>query len=381
MNFKNFKLLELCLLLSCPIFVLAGAYKVDVDSQSIISVFQQVKKVDIDSISIPTVVEIPFNDDYIENSLFAIYNKTKSSFEPYYIRNTISNNLIKIKSTCINCSSNSLLTDNNLLTYEEFEILGDEVETAVIKLKGEKLITSDSLTLKLDKNVSLPIKIRITALVGGKEKVVAIERIDGYSVNFPKTVSDEWIISLDYVQPLRITEIVLHQLGAKTNTKGLRFLAQPKNNYIVYLNPDRHVNVPVSEAGNLSLNNDVLILKNYTALPNPEYILSDIDGDGIPDIRDNCINVYNPDQEDLNNNGKGDACEDYDKDGIINSEDNCPNVPNRNQLDSDGDGIGDACDSEENRITEKYPFIPWLGIFFAMITVIVLFAITYKKEK
>jgi hypothetical protein len=381
MNFKNFKLLELCLLLSCPIFVLAGAYKVDVDSQSIISVFQQVKKVDIDSISIPTVVEIPFNDDYIENSLFAIYNKTKSSFEPYYIRNTISNNLIKIKSTCINCSSNSLLTDNNLLTYEEFEILGDEVETAVIKLKGEKLITSDSLTLKLDKNVSLPIKIRITALVGGKEKVVAIERIDGYSVNFPKTVSDEWIISLDYVQPLRITEIVLHQLGAKTNTKGLRFLAQPKNNYIVYLNPDRHVNVPVSEAGNLSLNNDVLILKNYTALPNPEYILSDIDGDGIPDIRDNCINVYNPDQEDLNNNGKGDACEDYDKDGIINSEDNCQNVPNRNQLDSDGDGIGDACDSEENRITEKYPFIPWLGIFFAMITVIVLFAITYKKEK
>lgn len=37
--------------------------------------------------------------------------------------------------------------------------------------------------------------------------------------------------------------------------------------------------------------------------------ISDVDGDGIPDAQDNCLNTPNPDQEDTNNNGIGDACE------------------------------------------------------------------------
>lgn len=37
--------------------------------------------------------------------------------------------------------------------------------------------------------------------------------------------------------------------------------------------------------------------------------LSDRDGDGIPDIRDNCRDTPNPDQADANHNGVGDACE------------------------------------------------------------------------
>jgi len=38
-------------------------------------------------------------------------------------------------------------------------------------------------------------------------------------------------------------------------------------------------------------------------------ILSDIDGDSIADETDNCPDVFNPQQEDLNDNGIGDACE------------------------------------------------------------------------
>ena len=45
--------------------------------------------------------------------------------------------------------------------------------------------------------------------------------------------------------------------------------------------------------------------------------------------------------------GIADVCEpDTDSDGIIDDDDNCPNVSNVNQNDLDSDGTGDACDSE-----------------------------------
>ena len=129
----------------------------------------------------------------------------------------------------------------------------------------------------------------------------------------------------------------------------------------------------------------------------------DQDEDGISDERDNCPFVYNPYQEDFNNNGIGDACEgqeceyfgacasdadcpqgsrcsegpecqpsmccwsewgeywcsddcatfcwpeeeqDHDGDGVVDADDNCPFVYNPDQQDSNGDGVGDACGEE-----------------------------------
>lgn len=60
----------------------------------------------------------------------------------------------------------------------------------------------------------------------------------------------------------------------------------------------------------------------------------DFDGDGIPDVDDNCPTVPNPEQADGDEDGIGDAC------------DNCPTVPNPEQTDGDEDGLGDACDDD-----------------------------------
>jgi len=47
-------------------------------------------------------------------------------------------------------------------------------------------------------------------------------------------------------------------------------------------------------------------------LPNSRcggYPSTDIDGDGIPNSRDNCVFIFNPDQRDTDGDGKGDACD------------------------------------------------------------------------
>jgi hypothetical protein len=71
-----------------------------------------------------------------------------------------------------------------------------------------------------------------------------------------------------------------------------------------------------------------------------------INGDGWIDSEDNCPGIYNPQQEDGNEDGVGDACEDFDGDSVMNVCDNCPTTTNSRQRDSNGNGLGDICDGE-----------------------------------
>ncbi|MEE2758101.1 MAG: amidohydrolase family protein [Myxococcota bacterium] len=87
----------------------------------------------------------------------------------------------------------------------------------------------------------------------------------------------------------------------------------------------------------------------------------DRDGDDVDDDEDNCPDVFNPEQGDLDSDGTGNACDpcpwafdecpctppsgiDLDADGIRENEDNCPQHSNPQQTDRDQDGRGDECD-------------------------------------
>ncbi len=92
--------------------------------------------------------------------------------------------------------------------------------------------------------------------------------------------------------------------------------------------------------------NDSYFMNNLGGLNVNIYICQkDTDGDGVFDTADNCIDVYNPDQNNSDGDAWGDAC------------DNCPYNHTTDQTDTDGDGAGDICDCEPSN-ANIYPGAP-----------------------
>lgn len=330
----------------------------------------------------PVVLEIPFANEFIERFDFAILDVTANTFEPYFFKQEILINEIpaSVSANPYNATA-GLMNDKNFRTYADFPLPETAKGNAQIFLSSADSVTSSFLTVILDNNVALPTLVEIRAFVDGQNRiVVANKRMDQQTIYFPQTTSNSWTISFTFSQPLRISELRLNQdNAAKSSARAVRFLAQPSHSYRVYFDPDRSVAAPVGEAGNLVSSKDVIIIPTDQAQHNTNYIIADVDGDLAPDISDNCVYINNPDQKDINKNGRGDVCDDFDQDGLINSQDNCPNNPNRYQEDVDSDGVGDVCDQIESRITERHAWIPWAGIGFATLVLIILLILTARS--
>lgn len=379
---KKYFLLLLLAVFGATLSVSAEQVPVNNETDAITSAFQKYKDISAPSIKVPTVVETPFSEDFANRFNFAILDTGTNAFQPYYYVETLRSDRTPVSVSIQGSGSGgSQMLDGDTRTFAEFALPENTQGQTQLLVTSAKAITMSSLSLFLDQYVALPTSIEIRASTDSGEKIVlARSRMNSSSVVFPKTSAKEWTISLTYGQPLRITELVLREEGAGVaSSRALRFLAQPKHNYRVYFDADRSVKMSVGEAGNLASNIDVMRLVSVASQANAGYVLADTDGDSIQDMRDNCVSTANTDQLDVNENGRGDACDDFDKDGVANSVDNCPDQPNRNQADVDNDKIGDICDEEESRITEKYPWLPWAGMGFAGLVLIVLFALTARS--
>jgi subtilisin family serine protease len=74
----------------------------------------------------------------------------------------------------------------------------------------------------------------------------------------------------------------------------------------------------------------------------------DFDGDGVPDSSDNCPNVANADQSDIDSDLLGDVCDpDDDNDRVPDARDAFPSDPSES-VDTDNDGIGNNADTDDD---------------------------------
>lgn len=365
--------------LALPLFALASTPSDS--SQSVKSAFRNYVSVS-PTISVPTVVEVPLNQDSGAVPVFAVYNLTTGGFEPYLFKTSAAPSPSSTIEAVGAVGSTYAVSDGNYATYLEFPVR-EGANRAKITFTFNKPIAASSLSFALDNYVALPQTISIQSeTAGGLYTVLAPVRLFQTNVAFPKTTSAVWHVAFDYVQPLRITEMRFNESSALVpSSQAVRFLAQPGQNYQVFYNADRFVPPVNKEAGDLSTNKGVVTVGVSSPIRNPSYTPADSDGDSIPDLTDNCISFANSDQKDSDSNGRGDACEDYDRDGAINGMDNCPESPNQAQIDTDDDGVGDDCDSFDNRVTERMPWLPWVGIGVAGVVLLGLFVLVLRHKK
>lgn len=354
--------------------------------EDVFQAYRQAKEIGaIPALKVPTVVEIPLGSEHLERHEFVVFDLTEGAFQPNVFGMESVHNPVPFSILAESYGRGSVrfperMIDGNTNTYGEALLLESQQGTVTFTMRANSPITSTGLTLLLDQHVAVPTTVEIHANVEGENRIVlASTRMVGNSIRFPKTTAATWNITFSYAQPLRISELTLLDERTADVRRVVRFLAQPDHAYRLFLDPDRPVRPETGQLPNLTSSDGILILPFIPSATNPMYRPADVDMDSIPDMVDNCVSVANQNQEDVDGNGRGDACDDFDRDGVISQKDNCPNAPNTGQQDEDGDGVGDVCDDEESRLTERYPWIPWAGMGIAGVVLLILFLLAARS--
>ena len=255
------------------------------------------------------------------------------------------------------------LTDGRLDTYSDFDLNeADMMQRSEIIFDFGEVTKTQGFKIYLPDNVRLPNRVLVYDMDHARI-LLNNEKVTDNIIRYPETESRQIAIRFEHIQPLRMAELDFISESKKIE-RSIRFLALPEHEYRIYVGKEYHIPVRYgSEMPNLEGDKEIFELKegDLNFVDNPVFKEPDSDKDGIIDKFDNCVDIPNKDQKDLDQNGRGDACDDFDRDGVINSRDNCPLEPNFAQTDSDRDGVGDACDKEESRFFEKNKWLIWVA--------------------
>jgi len=345
--------------------------------------FTQILEIPKQTITTPTVVEVTLPGT-VTGDAVAVVDATTTAIEPFAFT---SNKLSKNYTVTTNFDDGHKLTDEAENTYVDFSVVDqDQANQAILTITFDDYTPVTGVMLAYDRFSAKPNSIFMTGLQedGTVNTLVTLKNYDSDAVRFPEKKLKEIVVYLGFIQPLRMIDVeILQRLDTSSQQSSLRFLAKPNTRYHLYTLPDRPVRITPPDAGNLFSEKNPIRYDSadLTVTANRTYIPSDLDTDGILDDIDNCPQMYNPDQADSNKNRVGDVCDDTDYDGIINSNDNCPLDPNIDQRDVDGDGIGNACDTQESRLTEQYPWLPWAAMAGTALVIVLLVLNMVKNSK
>jgi len=352
-------------------FFIVGAVSAEEidDPRAAFRSFYQITPVDI---KVPAVVDLPLEEPYPVRRVFLLYDVTSETWEPWYLHNIqeVARTPLRVVSESDRGNGRDLI-DENVDTMFEYDLPEEGIGEAVLTIIPERPIYVDAITINVANNVALPRYATVNGVVDDERRTLLGRTVlEDSTITFPESRVSTLELILEYGQPLHLVELRVHETAAETRESlSVRYLAQPEHSYELYLNPDRYVSVHTSESSDLRSGTDVIELGRVPLASNPVYVPADLDGDEVPDERDNCVSIRNRNQEDANNNGRGDVCDDNDRDGIIHAEDNCPQKQNPGQVDEDGDGVGDACDDAESPLTDENTWLLWFTLV-AVVTVI-----------
>ena len=226
-----------------------------------------------------------------------------------------------------------LIFEAVLAVYDQSENTTNELSKVQLELLGVEAVTDVNLAAvrqiiaDTDENIDKREKIQLLV-----NKVVASQIIQAYRDN----IIDNPQPSLIHYQHLELSNI---------NSENIQAI----NSAIITLDPiaiDSVEKIISTLAADSDSDEVIDIIDNFPLDP---HETKDKDADNIGDNTDNCPNVANTEQLDLDGDTIGDSCDlDKDNDDVVNTSDNCPNVANTEQLDLDGDTIGDSCDQDED---------------------------------
>lgn len=270
----------------------------------------------------------------------------------------------EVNGCTIACMNAQALADGNESTTFDFPLVSNGMQHGKIKIVYTTPLETDSVVFRTTADSYMPNVF--TLVIDGKR---ILNTSSGGSARFPKMIAKTIEIDFDYNQPIRFTEVGVGVNKEESVTNSVRFIYKPNTTYTLYLDsPTGRESLPLPVI-NLFVKNPEQIVELGDVNKNKLYKERDTDNDNVIDSDDNCPRLANADQKDGNNNGIGDMCDDYDYDGVMTAGDNCPEISNPDQKDTDRDGIGDVCDGEESRVTEKYPWMPWvvfIGVFIVV---------------